>query len=81
MYDYTLYRGKRHFSRCCLQPFWTAEKLEYHINDCFRINGKRKIKDTHREKALPNKTPAVRKSKNMCVFVVDTSNQLFIRGS
>ena len=39
------------------------------------------FKDTHREKALSNKTPAFTKSRNMCICVVGTSNQLFIRGS
>ena len=39
------------------------------------------IKDTHREKAPSNKTPALRKSTNMEVWAVGTLNQLFIRGS
>ena len=39
------------------------------------------IKNTHREKALSNKTLAVRKSTIMGVWAVDTSDQLFIRGS
>ena len=39
------------------------------------------LKDTHREKALSNKTPALRKSTNMGVWAVGTLNQLFIRGS
>ena len=39
------------------------------------------IKDTHREKASSNKTPALTKSRNMGIWVVGTSNQLFIRGS
>ena len=39
------------------------------------------IKDTHREKARSNKTPALRKSTNMGVWAVGTLNQLFIRGS
>ena len=34
---------------------------------------------THREKA--NKTPALTKSRNTGIYVVDTLNQLFIRGS
>ena len=41
----------------------------------------RGIKDTHREKAPSNKTPALRKSMNMDVGAVGTLNQLFIRGS
>ena len=39
------------------------------------------IKDTHREKAPSNKTPALRKSTNMGVWAVGTLSQLFIRGS
>ena len=39
------------------------------------------FKDTHREKALSNKTPALKKSMNMGIWVAGTSNQLFIRNS
>ena len=39
------------------------------------------FKDTHREKAPSNKTPALTKSTNMGIWVVGTTNQLFIRGS
>ena len=39
------------------------------------------LKDTHREKAPSNKTPAIIKSTNMGVWAVGTLNQLFIRGS
>ena len=39
------------------------------------------FKDTHREKAQSNKTPALTKSTSMGIWVVGTSNQLFIRGS
>ena len=39
------------------------------------------IKDTHREKAPSNKTPAFTKSMNMDIWVVGTSNQIFIGGS
>ena len=37
--------------------------------------------DACREKAPSNKTPALTKSTNMGVWVVGTTNQLFIRGS
>ena len=40
-----------------------------------------KLKDTHREKTPSNKTPALAKSTNMGIWVVGTTNQLFIRGS
>ena len=39
------------------------------------------LKDTHREKALSNKTPTLPKSVNIDIWVVDTSNQPFVRGS
>ena len=39
------------------------------------------LKNTHREKAPSNETPAVRKSTVMGVWAVGTLNQLFIRGS
>ena len=39
------------------------------------------LKDTHREKAQSNKTPALKKSTNIDIWVVGTSNQLLIRGS
>ena len=39
------------------------------------------VKDTHREKAPSNKTPALTKSMNMGIWVAGTSTRLFIRGS
>ena len=39
------------------------------------------FKDTQREKAPSNKTPALTKSTKMGIWVGGTSNQLFIRGS
>ena len=39
------------------------------------------FKDTHREKALSNKTPALAKSMNIDIWILCISNQLFIRGS
>ena len=33
----------------------------------------RQLKDTHREKALSNKTPALTKSMNMDIWVVGTT--------
>ena len=38
------------------------------------------LKDTHREKAPPDKPLALTKSTNMGIWVVGTSDQLFIRG-
>ena len=39
------------------------------------------VKDTHREKALSYKTPALTKSTNIGIWIVGTANQLVIRGS
>ena len=39
------------------------------------------LKDTQREKTPSEKTSALKKSTNMDICVVGTSNQLFIRGS
>ena len=39
------------------------------------------FKDTHRKQAPRNKTPTLTKSMNMDIWVVGTSNQLFIQGS
>ena len=39
------------------------------------------LKHSHREKALSNKTPALTKKVNINIWVVETSNQLFKRGS
>ena len=39
------------------------------------------FKDTHREKAPSNKTPALTNSTNMGIWVVGISNKIFIRGS
>ena len=39
------------------------------------------LKDTNREKAPSNESPATRKSTNISVWAVGTLNQLFIRGS
>ena len=41
---------------------------------------KTKLKDTDRKEAPSNKTPALTKSSDMGIWVVGTSNQLFIRG-
>ena len=39
------------------------------------------IKDTHMVKAPSKKTPALTKSRNIGIWVIGTSNQLFIEGS
>ena len=50
MYDHTLYRGRKHFCRYCLQAFRTVEKLKCHIKHCFEINGKQTIKISRKGK-------------------------------
>ena len=44
MYDNILHRGRKHFCRYCLQAFGTAERLKFHIKDCFKFNSKQTIK-------------------------------------
>ena len=39
------------------------------------------FKNTHRGKVLSNKTPALTKSTNISIWVVDTTNQLSVRDS
>ena len=39
------------------------------------------FKDTNKEKALLNKTPTLSESMNMDIWIVVTSNQLFITSS
>ena len=46
------------------------------VSDLHQCN----FKDAHREKAPSIKTPALKKSMNMDIWEVGTSNQLFIRG-
>ena len=41
----------------------------------------RRLKDTHREKAPSNKSPALGKNTNMGVWAVGTLSKLFTRGS
>ena len=57
MYDHTLHRGRKHFCRCCLEAFRTAEKMKFHIKDYFKINGKQTVN-------MPKKGEFV-KSKNL----------------
>ena len=44
MYNLTLHRGRKHFCHYCLKTFRTAEKLNYHIKDCFKFNDKQIVK-------------------------------------
>ena len=55
--------------------------LYYTMRNQFSFEKRQVFKDTHREKAVKNQTPALTKSTNMDIWVVGTTNQLFIRGS
>ena len=44
MYDHTLHNGRKHFCCYCLQAFNIKEILKCHLNDCFKISVKQKIK-------------------------------------
>ena len=44
MHYHILHRGRKHFCRYCLYTFGTEEILKHHIKDCFKINGKQRIK-------------------------------------
>ena len=44
IYDHTLHRGRKHFCHYCLQAFSTEEILTCDIKDCFKINGKQRVK-------------------------------------
>ena len=47
MFDYTIHPGRKNF--CCynLQAFRTEGTLKCLINECFKINGKQKVKMLH----------------------------------
>ena len=66
--------GKSGIIREVIDQFpWAMRFTNINVNE--RVN---LFKDTHREKALSNKTPALSKSSNICIYVVGTSKQLFI---
>ena len=44
MHDHTLHRGRKHVFRYFLQTFRTAQKLNCHVKNCFKINGKKTIR-------------------------------------
>ena len=52
-------------------PFAKKYKIPFHYF----------FKDTYREKAPSNKTPELTKITDMGIWVIGTSDQLFIRGS
>ena len=55
------------------------ERIRKYSPEVFCKNGV--LKNTHRETATSDKTTTLKKSMNMVICVVGTSNQLFIRGS
>ena len=44
MFDHSLNRRRKYFCWYCLHAFITEEILKRHIKDCFKINGKQRIK-------------------------------------
>ena len=44
MYDHTLYHGRKYFCRYILQALSSEEMLKHHVKDCFKTNGKQRIK-------------------------------------
>ena len=52
MYDHALHYGRKHFCCYCLQAFSTEEILKCHIEDCFKINAKQKIKHLKKNKSM-----------------------------
>ena len=44
IFDHILHRGRKHFCNYWLQAFSTEEISKTQIKDCFKINGKQRIK-------------------------------------
>ena len=44
LHDHTLHSGRKHFCCYCLQAFSTEKILKCHLKDCYKINGKQRIK-------------------------------------
>ena len=44
VHDHTLHRGRKHFCYYCLQAFSAEEILKCHVKDCFKINGKQRVR-------------------------------------
>ena len=70
MYDHTLYLGRKHFCRYCLQAFRTAANLKCHLKDCFKINGKQTIKMSKKDEYIKFKNFG-RKIKSPFMFYAD----------
>ena len=79
------FSSKTHISTSFVQDtyrlLFTKMNIFWDVNVGRNILMNSQLKDTHREKGLSNKTPALRKSTNMGVWAAGTLNQLFIRGS
>ena len=70
MYDHTLHRRRKNFCRYCLQAFRTAGSLKYHIKDCFKINGKQRMKISAMDEYVKFKNYE-RESKTPFMFYAD----------
>ena len=66
---------------CCNVPEAKFDQSMWSSISHYKIVEQYSFKDTHKEKVLSNKIPAPTKCTNMSIWVIDTSNHLFIRGS
>ena len=57
-----------------------SKNINFKIQSNLTFEQRTALKNTHREKAPSNKIPALTKSTKMGIWVVGTSNHLFIRG-
>ena len=63
MCNQTLHHDTKNFGRYCLQYFTTAQTLERHVIDCFKINDKQMIKMSKKMKLVHLKTTRENKNK------------------
>ena len=52
MCDHTLHRERKDFCRYCLQAFSTEEISKCHVKDCFKINGKQRLRGLNKVNVL-----------------------------
>ena len=65
MYHHTLHCGRKHFCYYCLYAFRAEGTLKFHINNCFKINGKGRIKIPKQVHMLDSKIYENKKYKNI----------------
>ena len=74
-------KTKTFFKKLELHFLVESTKIKNASFPCKTAMPEANVKDTHWEKASVNKTPALTECSNMGIWVIHTSNQLFIRGS